>query len=140
MNRNQCPAFRGQCPAFRGQCSASVQTENKAEKPVEKPAEAPVAKPAEVKPIEKKEEVQPIAKKEEIKVAEKIAEQPKPVAVEAPKPAKQETQEEPKTSHPFEVKLKQLDEMGFTDRSKNIALLVKNQMDLVKTIRDLLEL
>jgi len=74
-----------------------------------------------VKPVEKKEE-----KKEEPK------KQGKPV--EAPK------KEEPQVAHPFEQKLKQLDEMGFTNRAVNISLLVNNKMDLVKTIKDLLEM
>jgi hypothetical protein len=33
-----------------------------------------------------------------------------------------------------------MSEMGFVERQKNIALLVKNKGDMVRTVKDLLEL
>lgn len=40
---------------------------------------------------------------------------------------------------PFQVKLGQLEEMGFTNRSKNIESLIKNSGDVLKTVKELLE-
>jgi len=47
--------------------------------------------------------------------------------------------EEPKQPSEFEAKLKQLNEMGFVDRRRNIELLVKNKGDMVNVVKDLLE-
>lgn len=40
---------------------------------------------------------------------------------------------------PFQVKLAQLEEMGFTSRGKNIELLINNSGDVLKTVKELLE-
>jgi len=89
--------------------------------------------PSIVVPVEepKKEEqipVQPVEepKAEELKVEPPKQEDTKPVVVEA------------KPIHPFEEKLKQLEDMGFTETQKNIELLVKNNGDMIKTVMDLL--
>jgi len=51
--------------------------------------------------------------------------------------------EEPKKEEPkisaFEAKLQQLEEMGFSDRPRNVELLVKCNGDMVSVVRDLLE-
>lgn len=40
---------------------------------------------------------------------------------------------------PFQEKLKQLEEMGFSNRAKNVEVLVKNGGDILKAVKDLLE-
>jgi len=42
-------------------------------------------------------------------------------------------------SSPFEVKLKQLEDMGFTDRARNIELLIKHNGQLVTVVKTLLD-
>jgi len=54
-----------------------------------------------------------------------------PVVNAAPKPEKPLT--------PFEMKVKQLEEMGFLNKAKNVELLVKYNGDMVRTVRDLLD-
>jgi hypothetical protein len=127
--RRRCP--RTQCSAAETQTAAEPQTTAAAAAaaPGQKKEDSPPAPKPEVKPVDK-EPVKPVEKKEEKKEEPKKQEKP----VEAPKT------EEPKVAHPFEQKLKQLDEMGFTNRAVNISLLVNNKMDLVKTIKDLLEM
>jgi len=39
---------------------------------------------------------------------------------------------------PFETKLKQLEEMGFQNRNKNIELLIKHGGDLLETVKEIL--
>jgi len=39
---------------------------------------------------------------------------------------------------PFQEKLEKLEEMGFTDREKNIAMLIEKEGDLLNTVRALL--
>jgi len=129
---SRCPAARRRCCRMnRNQCPVPVETQT-----VQKEEVKPTEKKEETKPIEKKEEPKPVEIKQEVKKEEvkKVEQLPKPV--EAPKVEKKQ---EPAVAHPFEVKLKQLEEMGFGDRARNISLLVHNKMDLVKTIRDLLE-
>jgi len=53
-------------------------------------------------------------------------------------PCRTEAPLQPKQD-PFEQQLTQLNEMGFLDKEKNLRFLVKNQGDLVATVRDLLE-
>jgi len=52
---------------------------------------------------------------------------------------KQEREEDEKAKSPFESKLKQLEEMGFRDRSANIALLIKHNGNLLKSVKELLD-
>jgi len=112
--------------------------EPKKEEPT--PVEEKKPEPVEVKKEEvKKEEPKPEEvkkeepKKEEVKKEEPKVEEKKVEPVEVKK-------EEPKIEqHPFESKLKQLDEMGFSDRVKNISLLVKHNGDMLAVVRDLLE-
>jgi len=96
-------------------------------------------KPEEKKPEEKKpEEKKPEEKKpEEKKPEEKKPEQTKPEE-KKPEEKKPEDKKAEKQEHPFESKLKQLEEMGFTERSVNIALLVQYGGDLLAVVRDLL--
>jgi len=50
-----------------------------------------------------------------------------------------EKKEEPKAvSNPFEMKLKQLEEMGFTNKLQNIEILVKNKGEMLQAVKDLL--
>lgn len=44
----------------------------------------------------------------------------------------------PKELNPFQLKLKQLEEMGFVERERNIAALLKNDGNLLQTVKDLL--
>jgi len=48
-------------------------------------------------------------------------------------------QEHEKVNSPFESKLKQLEEMGFSDRTANIELLIKHGGNLLKSVKALLE-
>jgi len=45
----------------------------------------------------------------------------------------------PQEPSPFEVKLKQLEDMGFSDKQRNVELMVKNNGDMLQVVRDLLE-
>jgi len=115
----------------------------------QKVEEAPKVEPPKVeeKPEEKKPEETKLMKlrfiepKESPKVEEK-AEEKKPEEV---KPEEKKVEEKPveqkqpeKQDHPFESKLKQLEDMGFTERSVNIALLVQYSGDMLAVVRDLL--
>lgn len=106
-------------------------------KPEEPKQEEKPAATQEIKKEEPKEEpkiipLTPLRIPEPIKVEVKV--EPK---MEAPKiETKQEVPEE--KSHPFADKLKQLSEMGFVDRNKNIGLLVKHNGDMIKAVMDLL--
>jgi len=62
--------------------------------------------------------------------------QPVPVQVQVPIPPR--VNPEPITSS-FEQKLKQLAEMGFTNRERNIKLLVKYNGDMLHVVKDLLD-
>ncbi len=68
--------------------------------------------------------------------------QSKPVVVEQPKPAPApvappaEPERQPSA---FEVNLQTLESMGFTDRKRNIATLVRNRNELFATIQELLQ-
>jgi len=87
---------------------------------------------------EEKTEKQEKESKEEIKVPE-VQEQPKEIKLPEVKVTEKPVVEE-KPLTPFEIKLKQLEEIGFGNRDLNIDLLVKNKADLARTIRDLLDL
>jgi len=74
---------------------------------------------------------------------------PVPVKVEAPQVQKIETpkvespkvevkNEAPKQLTPLEAKLVQLEEMGFADKIQNINILIKNNGDMLNTVKDLL--
>jgi len=113
-------------------------------------------------PVPKKEEVKPESPKQEKKEEPKIEVKPLtplriPVKVEVPQPEKKEEQKVPiaaqsveipkvetpkqqeKKESPFESKLKQLEEMGFPNRARNIELLVKRKGDMIHVVKDLLE-
>jgi len=81
---------------------------------------------------------------ETIKVVQQIETPPTPVVlVEKKEEVKQmpkiEKKEEPKAvSNPFEMKLKQLEEMGFTNKLQNIEILVKNKGEMLQAVKDLL--
>jgi len=65
-----------------------------------------------------------------------------PVAVTKIEPTKPVTSlaEVPKQEvTPFEAKLAQLEEMGFTNRGRNVDLLVKRKGDMIRVVKDLLE-
>ena len=82
----------------------------------------------------------PEEKEEEVKTEETVAEPVKEAEVVAePEVVAPVEEEKKKELSPFEAKLKQLEEMGFVNRERNIETLVKRSGDLVKTIRDLLE-
>jgi len=85
--------------------------------------EQPCSQPACHIPLEKKEE--PVTPSE-------------PFVTEEPKKVEEPKKEQPKISA-FEAKLQQLDEMGFSDRPRNVQLLVKWNGDMVFVVRDLLD-
>jgi len=73
--------------------------------------------------------------------------QPLPVMFEAPQkietpkveiPKVQVKNEAPKQLTPLEAKLVQLEEMGFADKIQNINILIKNNGDMLNTVKDLL--
>jgi len=97
-----------------------------------------------------------VAKKPEAPVPEKAAVEEtsnnKAAPVEIPsasEPQQEQVQDQPQqesSAHnnnsevsPFQLKLNQLQEMGFPNTSRNIELLVKHNGDLILTIKDLLE-
>jgi len=63
--------------------------------------------------------------------------------VESPKVVEAPKVEEPKVDippiSPFEAKLKQLEEMGFTNKQRNIEMLVKHKGDMLQAVKYLLE-
>jgi len=110
------------CPRFTRACPTQTET------PVK--VSVPVQTNTEVKKEEVKEE-----KKEEVPVV--IKEEPKE------EPKKEEVKEEKKEQSapvidPFTAKLNQLNDMGFTNRERNINLLMKHKGDLVAVVKDLL--
>jgi len=100
----------------------------------QRPASVPVDKPVKetadipLKVVEQPSQPTNIPKKEE----------PAPIVAEEPKKVEEPKKEQPKISA-FEAKLQQLEEMGFSDRPRNIQLLVKWNGDMVLVVRDLLE-
>jgi len=65
---------------------------------------------------------------------------PQPIVV--PQPVAQEKIETPKQERkesPFESKLNQLEEMGFSNKTRNIEFLVKRKGDMIHVVKDLLE-
>jgi len=87
--------------------------------------------------------------KEEVKVEvpkpkvspkeEKVEVQPSPIASNS-NSAAPIAEADAKPISPFEIKVKQLEEMGFLERATNIELLVKYRGDIVQVIKKLLEL
>jgi len=66
---------------------------------------------------------------------------PQPVSEPVPVSVPLGKQEEPaKPVTPFEQKLKQLEEMGFLDKARNIDLLVKFSGDIVRVVKTLLDI
>jgi len=67
---------------------------------------------------------------------------PQPVVV-VPQPVvaqeKIESPKQEKKESPFESKLKQLEEMGFSNRVRNIEFLVMRKGDMIHVVKDLLE-
>jgi len=53
-------------------------------------------------------------------------------------PSLTKSQAEQASTYSFEMKLKHLEEMGFTDRVRNILLLVKHRSDMLETVKELL--
>jgi len=78
------------------------------------------------------------AVKEEVEIPLHIAEQPVVAPEKVEEKEKEQTQEQP-TISAFEAKLQQLEEMGFSDRPRNVQLLVKCNGDMVTVVRLLLE-
>jgi len=78
-------------------------------------------------------------KKEEPKKEEPKKEEPKKEEPKKEEPKKEEPKKPEPAPHPFESKLQQLDEMGFSNRVSNIALLVRHNGDMLAVVRDLLE-
>jgi len=79
--------------------------------------------------------------KSEIKIENNHVEQPKVIEQpkqEEPKVIEQPKQEESKENNSFSKKLDDLFTMGFSDRKKNIQLLIKNKGDIHQTIQDLI--
>jgi len=118
------PCTRGQCPRRRSGVKIPVTTE---EPKVEVNTPQPMTEQASPK-VESPKVESP--KVESPKVESPKVESPK---VESPKV------ETPKQQSPFEAKLKQLEEMGFLDRAKNIEFLVKRKGDMIFVVKDLLE-
>jgi len=109
------------------------------------------AKPESPKQEKKDEIVQPLirlripVKVEETKVEppkeekEKVPLVPQPVVLQPIVQEKIETPKQERKESPFESKLKQLEEMGFFDRARNIEFLVKRKGDMIHVVKDLLE-
>jgi len=62
--------------------------------------------------------------------------------------SKQEVDEDPESNSnsnpireefPFQLKLRQLEEMGFSSRSRNIEVLIRNGGDVLRAVKDLLD-
>jgi len=111
----------------RSQCPYQRKTEEKEQPKTESPK---VESPKVESPKVESPKVEP--KVESPKKEERAPESPKretskPIDI----PLKKES--------PFESKLKQLEEMGFINRGRNIEVLVKNKGDMVLVVRDLLE-
>jgi len=139
-----CPRFNGHC---RRRCNPNV--DNTATQSMENPKGNEESK--EVEPKSGKEE------KEQIPV--KIPESPRvdvsPVTSSVPFAAvtspsslpsspvpspKQETQKVEKQVSPFELKVQQLEEMGFSNRALNIQLLIQTKGDIIQVVKKLLDL
>jgi len=97
-------------------------------------------------PVKLDQEVQ--KPQEEVKKAPTPVQSPAPSPVSSPAPTnnivketKKEVEPEPKKeeANSFAFKLEQLQQMGFVDKERNIALLMKNHLDMVRTVKDLLE-
>jgi len=118
---------RGRCPA------RSTQTPVPKEEPKKEEAKPESPKQEKKEEAPKIEIVKPLiplripSKVEEIKV-EPVVPQEK---IETPKQDRKES--------PFESKLKQLEEMGFSNRARNIEFLVKRKGDMIHVVKDLLE-
>lgn len=114
-----------------GRCTRNDRKpEQKAETPVQESTEKPVVVPAAEPVVEEKPAEVPVEeKKEENPVAE-----PTPVA--EPVPVVEPT---PVPMTPFEQKLKQLEEMGFVNKQRNIELLVQHKGDMLQAVKYLLE-
>jgi len=98
-----------------------------------------------------KEETKEDVKEIPVEVKEELKEEVKEVKEEVKelKEEVKEVKEEEKTvkeddnaevDHPLKKALKQLEDMGFNDRTKSIPLLIKNNLDIVATIQQLLEI
>jgi len=127
---------RGQCPFLR-------KVEEKEQPKTELPKEEMKAPKVESPKVAPKVESPKVAPKvESPKKEEKAPESPKKEE-KAPESPKRETSKPidipSKKESPFESKLKQLEEMGFMNRGRNIEILVKNKGDMVLVVRDLLE-
>lgn len=81
-------------------------------------------------PVEKKEP-QGIEGKQEEKETPSTSAKQEVVAPSSPAPAKE--------LNTFQLKLKQLEEMGFQEKEKNIAALLKNGGNLLQTVKDLVD-
>lgn len=91
--------------------------------PVKVETPEPVVPKAEPKP-------EPVKVDTPVPSAPKVTPPPSPKATPVPTPA---------PSGPFEHKLKQLEEMGFSNRAKNIEYLVKRNGDMILVVKDLLD-
>jgi hypothetical protein len=105
--------------------------------------EAEKVEPAKIEPTKVEVvKVEPVkaepAKVEPVKI-EPTKIEPAKVEVVKVEPAKPVTLAEEKKESPFEAKLAQLEEMGFTNRGRNIDLLVKRKGDMLRVVKDLLE-
>jgi hypothetical protein len=96
--------------------------------------------------LKKKEEVKGVIPSESVKKEEQapaVAAQEEDTVLEEPAEKAQEEQKpipvEEKELNPFQLKLNQLADMGFSNTARNIQLLVKFHGDLVPTIRELLD-
>lgn len=95
---------------------------------------APKPEPVKVEPV--------VPKQEPVKV-ESVVPKPEPVKVEPVVPSAPKLTPPSSPAQPipgrFEQKLKQLEEMGFPNRSKNIEFLVKRNGDMILVVKDLLD-
>ena len=64
---------------------------------------------------------------------------PSITSVPVVEPKVEEKKSQPKQLSPFEAKLKQLEEMGFTNALQNINVLVKYNGDMLNAVKHLLE-
>jgi len=122
-----------------------VQIPVKVEQPTPKPVSVPQPQPIKVESVPKVEQPAPVPTPAPVVSQPTPAPLPTSVPTPAPAPKVPETilqapsPKEDRPLSPFEMKLKQLEEMGFLNRAKNVELMVKHSGDMVRIVRDLLD-
>jgi len=151
---------RNENPHCRKQECSNPKAEEPVPKPVQVQTQTPVITPISVQIPIKVEQPTPkpvsiVAETPKVEQPAPKVEQPTPAPVPVPSapvvPSQPQAPKIPETIlqsqspkedrplSPFEQKLKQLEEMGFLNRAKNVELMVKHSGDMVRIVRDLLD-